>query len=272
MTVTRTLTGNMSTRQPSQLETALAGIQKSFRDRISATYLSLKKAFQEHQPDACGLGAGKFCEVMLRFLQQHLTTSHTPFGTKIVNFDVECQRLEQTPKTAGPESLRIIIPRALAFLYTLRNKRGIGHVGGDVEANAIDMATISRLADWCLCELIRVFHSLSLEDAQSLLDSVAERQISVVWSVAGKRRILDTKLDFTSKTLLLLYSDTSQALPASDLFSWVEHSNMTVFRRDVLRRLHKQRMIEFDEDLGMVMLSPAGAKRVEDEILPTAGS
>jgi hypothetical protein len=262
----------MSTRQPSQLETALAGIPKPFRDRILATYLAVKKAFKEHKPEACGLGAGKFCEVVLRFLQHHLTGSHTAFGTKIVNFEVECQRLEQTPKTSGSESLRVILPRALAFLYTLRNKRGIGHVGGDIEANEIDSATISRLADWCLCELIRVFHSLPLEDGQALLDSLAERQISVVWSVAGKKRVLDGKLDFASKTLLLLYSETSQAIPESDLFSWLEHSHQAIYRRDVLRRLHKQRMLEFDEDLGMVMLSPAGAKRVEEEILPRVGS
>jgi hypothetical protein len=48
----------------------------------------------------------------------------------------------------------------------MRNKRGIGHVAGDVDANAIDIATMARTADWIVCELIRINHGLSLEEAQ----------------------------------------------------------------------------------------------------------
>lgn len=260
-----------STKRPDALDKALSGIPKGFRSRIISAYLGIKKAFQEQQPEACGLKAGKFCEVALRFLQQHLIGTHTPFTLKITNFDVECQRLGQSPKTAGPEALRVILPRALAFLYTLRNKRGIGHVGGDVEANIIDAATITRVADWCVCELIRVFHTLSLEEAQALLDAVAARQLPLVWTVSGKKRVLRPGLDYTSQTLLLLYADTSEGVPTDDLLNWVEHSNSAVYRRDVLRRLHKLRLIEYDEDLGMVILSPAGVRRVEEELLPQLG-
>ena len=257
----------MSTRRSDPLEQALSGIPRSFRARVVSSYLSVKKAFQEKQSETCGLRAGKFCEVALRFIQHNLTGTHAPFGSKIANFEVECQRLEQTPRTAGPETLRIILPRALAFLYTLRNKRGIGHVGGDVEANEIDAATITRVADWCVCELIRVFHALPLEEAQSLLDAVAARQVPLVWAVAGRKRILRADLDYASQTLLLLYADTSQAVSADDLVAWVEHSNPAVYRRDVLRRLHRLRLLEYDQDLGMVLLSPTGAKKAEDELL-----
>ena len=159
----------------------------------------------------------------------------------------------------------------MAFLYTLRNKRGIGHVGGDVEANIIDAATIARVADWCVCELIRVFHMLSLEEAQALLDAVAARQLPLVWAVAGKKRVLRPGLDYPSQTLLLLYADTSEGVPSDDLLKWVEHSNAAVYRRDVLRRLHKLRLIEYDEDLGIVIMSPAGVRRVEEELLPKLG-
>jgi hypothetical protein len=96
------------------------------------------------------------------------------------------------------------MPRGLNFLYTLRNKRGIGHVGGDVDANSIDAATIVRVADWCLCELIRVVHNLPLEEAQTLLNAITERQIPGVWSVVGKKRVLIPGLDAKAQTLVLL--------------------------------------------------------------------
>ena len=212
---------NMSTRANElALETALSSIPKRFRSRIIETYVGLKSAFAEGQYDACGVRAGKFCETMLRLLQDRLTAASIPFGQKIPNLEKECAKLEQLPVASAPESLRVMIPRAISFLYTLRNKRGIAHVGGDVDANEIDAAACIRIADWCLCELIRVVHTLSLEEAQALLDAIAVRQLPQVWTVVGKKRILDSSLDYKSQTLLLLYSEKEAGIPAEDLFQW----------------------------------------------------
>lgn len=162
----------MSTSQSPALDSALAKIPTNFRKRIVGSYLEMKhrlaRSMYDSSFDTAGLSAGKFCESTLRFLQQTLTGSFTPFGQHIPNFPDACRSLVQLPQAAGLESLRIIIPRALVFLYTLRGKRGIGHTGGDVEANAIDAQTIVRVADWIVCELIRVYHSLSLRRLKRL--------------------------------------------------------------------------------------------------------
>ena len=176
--------------------------------------------------------------------------------------------MENLPKAAGPDGLRVLSPRALTFVYTLRNKRDIEHVGGDVDANEIDAATAVRVADWCLCELIRSSHGLSLEEAQALLDTISARQLPQVWEVMGKKRVLDTSLSFREKTLVLLYADSSPAVLIEDLVSWLEHSNAAVLKRNVLRPLHKEVLVEFDEDLGVIVLSPTGAAYVEAELLP----
>jgi hypothetical protein len=258
----------MSTPAPEPtLEAALAGVPSQFRKRLIDSYRTLKAAYSSGQHDASGLRAGRFCEVMLRLLQDRLTGTFIPFGTKVPDFDQECQKLERLPRTAGPETLRVIMPRALAFLYTLRNKRGIGHAGGDVDANEIDAATMVRLADWCLCESIRVVHNLPLEEAQAILDAIAERQLPDVWAVIGKKRVLEPGFDFRSQTLLLLYSDIEALVPAEDLYHWIEYSSLSIFRRDVLRPLHTQRLIEFDRETDMVLISPTGIQRVETQIL-----
>lgn len=265
----------MSTRANElALEAALKNVPKRFRTRVVENYIGLKSAFAEGQYDACGVRAGKFCETMLRLLQDRLTGSSIPFGQKIPNLDNECSKLERTPAASTPESLRVMIPRAITFLYTLRNKRGIAHVGGDVDANEIDAVACIRIADWCLCELIRVVHALSLEEAQALLDAIAARQIPQIWTVVGKKRVLDSSLDYKSQTLLLLYSEKDAGIPTAgtpieDLFEWTEHSNMAVYRRDVLRPLHAQRFIEYDRDTEVAIISPLGIKEVEAKLLST---
>ncbi len=168
----------------------------------------------------------------------------------------------------------VTIPRALSFLYTLRNKRGIAHVGGDVDANQIDAVACLRIADWCLCELIRIVHALSLEEAQALLDAIAARQLPQIWSVVGKKRVLDNSLDYKSQTLLLLYSEKDSGIPTAgtpveDLFAWTEHSNFAVYRRDILRPLHNQRLIEYDRETEVAIISPLGIKEVEAKLLST---
>lgn len=259
----------MSTANPKlSLETALSNIPKNLSKRLIKLYSELKGAAIQRKHDVVGLKAGKLAEVILRVLQHQLTGSYTPLGNSLGNFSIECDNLAKTPKTAGPETSRLIIPKALLFLYTLRNKRGIGHVGGDVDANEIDGFTITRLSDWCMCELIRVFHNLPLEDAQVVCDAISERHLPTIWNVMGRKRVLNTSLNYKEQTLLILYTELEIGMPTEDLFDWTEHSNRSSYRRDVLGRLHRSRLIEWDKETEMAIISPTGIAEVEVKILP----
>ena len=153
------------------------------------------------------------------------------------------------------------------FAYTLRNKRGIGHVGGDVDANAIDGVTIARVSDWIVCELIRMYHTMSLEEAEALVSSLAERDIPDVWEVAGKKRVLRTDLSFPEQTLLLLYSCIDPAVLVEDLFEWTRYSNIRMYKSNVLKSLDKRNLIHYDAATGTVTISPLGIKEVEEKLL-----
>jgi hypothetical protein len=176
------------------------------------------------------------------------------------------------PNTAGTESARLILPRAIDFIYTLRNKRDIGHVGGDVDANEIDAATCVRAVDWCVAELIRIYHNLSLEEAQEILDSLVVRQLPVVWQVGGIKRVLLTNLTLKEQTLCLLYSDPHMAVPSEELAKWLDIKRFTDYRSRVLQPLHKERLVEYDTSIETAVLSPTGAKRAEDLIRAKLGA
>jgi hypothetical protein len=262
----------MSTAGPELgLDVALEPVPSVLRDRLVERYESLKHAYVNGQFDACGLRAGRLCEILIRVLQHELLGSYTPLGTKLKQFDLECSALEKTRKETGPESLRVIMPRALNFLYTLRNKRGFGHEGGEIDANEIDAATAVRVADWCVAELIRALNAIPLEDGQALLDAIATRELPQVWAIGGVKRVLARGLTYGQQTLLLLYSDPNTAVPVEDLCAWVEHPRLVYYRRDVIARLHKARFVEYDRENEVVILSPSGAEEVEKTVLPKIG-
>jgi hypothetical protein len=256
-----------TSRSKPALEKALAKIPAQFRSKITKPFLDLKNRMAEGKDESAGLAAGKLCEAALRLLQNEVHGCFTPFGQPISNFPDECRKLIASPNKSVTESLRVVMPRGLVFIYTLRNKRGIGHAGGDVDANRIDSMTIARACDWVMCELIRVYHNLSLEEAQDLVDSLAQRNIPDIWNIAGKKRVLKEGLNFKEKVLLLCYSDAENTMFAEDLFSWVEHSNQTVFNSKILMALHKERLIEYDRAGDLVTISPKGIREVEERIL-----
>jgi hypothetical protein len=200
-------------------------------------------------------------------LQDRLLGTYTPFGVQIPNFAGECRKLVDSPVTSGNESERQVIPRALVFLYTMRNKRGIGHIGGDVDANSIDIAAMTKNADWIICELIRLYHGLSLEEAQDIVDGLAVRQLPIIWEVAGKKRVLKDGVTAGDEALLLLYSCADSSIFVGDLFDWIEYSSLRDFKRYVVAPLHKSRMLEYDQETDSITLSPKGVSRVEEKLL-----
>ncbi|MEP6935764.1 MAG: hypothetical protein ABI988_17795 [Nitrospirota bacterium] len=249
------------------LQNALGGIPAPIRKHIIQSYLELKQNLSESRHDAAGMSAGKLCEAGIRLLQERTFGQSTPFGKKIANFADECRKVISSSGSPITDSEKIVIPRALVFLYTMRNTRGIGHIGGDVDPNAIDAALMGRVADWIVCELIRVHHQLSLEEAQDIIDGLAVRQLPDVWEVAGKRRVLRDGLKAKEQVLLLLYSASESTVLTEDLVSWVEYSNPRVFKTSVLGKLHSERLVEWNADADTVTLSPKGAAHVEKHLL-----
>lgn len=250
------------------LEDALNGVPTTIRKRLIKSYLELKSNLSESRHEAAGLSAGKLCEAVLRLLQDRALGEHTPFGKQIPNFANECRRIITSQSNVQlSESEKAILPRAIVFLYTMRNKRGIGHVGGDVDPNAIDSALIGQTADWIICELIRVHHQLSFEEAQDLVDSLAIRQLPDIWEVAGKKRVLRDGLRASDEALLLLYSAKDQVVLTEDLIGWIEYSNPRVFKSNVLRKLHERRHVEWDKEGDFIVLSPKGSIYVEENLL-----
>ncbi|KAB2958504.1 MAG: hypothetical protein F9K13_13395 [Candidatus Methylomirabilis oxygeniifera] len=154
----------------------------------------------------------------------------------------------------------------LVALYEIRNNRGVGHVGGDVDPNHMDAVCVLEMSKWILGELIRIFHDVSTEKATAAVDAIVERTLPIVWEVGGKFRVLEPQMSMKDKALVLLYHCTAPVAEAN-LIDWVEHSNASVFRRDVLRLAHRQRLLEYDADACTVQISPRGIEHVETSIL-----
>jgi hypothetical protein len=212
------------------------------------------------------LNAGKLCEVLYSILKGHADGKYPARAKKPRNMVAACQGLENEA-AAAPRSVRIQIPRMLIAVYEIRNNRNVGHVGGDVDPNHMDAVCVLQMAKWIVAELVRVLHSVDTKKAVEIVENLAARDTPLIWEISGKKRVLTTALSMREKTLLLLHA-TNRQVPESVLMSWLEHSNASVYRRDILKKLHRERLVEYDATARTAQISPTGIADVEEKLLP----
>lgn len=251
-------------------EDALKALPKGLREELLKALQEIIDNFRESRWEPAELNGGKLCEVIYSVLRGFVDGSFPAKAQKPPNMVDACRKLEQSDSSTVPRSIRIQIPRMIMALYEVRNNRGVGHVGGDVDPNHMDAVAVLQLAKWMVAELVRIFHDVSTEEATTLVDGLVEREIPLVWEVGGKKRVLSTTLSMREKTFVLLYGHPG-GLQETALTDWLEHSNPSVYRRDILVRAHKARLLEYDKASGLVTLSPKGVDYVEGKRLLDAG-
>ncbi len=247
-------------------EELLGALPDTLRKELIDEYNKLIKGYRESKWEPSEMSGGKLCEIVYSVLDGFVRGTYPAHSSKPANMVDDCRALEKAPKTFE-HTVRILIPRILIALYDVRNNRGAGHVGGDVDPNHMDATFVINTAKWLLSELIRLFHSVTTDEAQGAVELITERETPMIWNINGKKRVLKTSLSKSEQTLVLLHP-TSEARD-EELFSWVEYSNFSVYKSKVLKPGHKQRLWEYDTSTGIVTLSALGV--AEAEKLLTAG-
>jgi hypothetical protein len=249
-------------------KTLLAVIPAGLRDPLLETHREIASNFAEHRWEPSELNGGKFCECVYWICHGYITGTYAGKPSKPPNMRDNCRDLEKISPTgkAGDRSLRILIPRLLPALYEIRNNRGVGHVGGDVDPNLMDATAVYSMASWILAELVRVFHNVKTNEAQEAVDALSERKLSLIWNPGTVRRVLDHKMSASDQTLVILHQSLGWveeiALRAS-----IEYSTAALYRKRVLEELHKARMIEFDKAGLRARISPKGSAYVEEKVI-----
>lgn len=247
----------------------LAGVPTAVRNELLQSYQEIMSNYVERRWASLELDAGKFCEIAYSIINGTVTGSFPTRARKPANMLGACQALEKIPSDpnrVGDRSLRVLIPRVLTVLYEVRNNRGVGHVGGDVDANHMDAEAVQAMASWVMAELIRIFHGVPIVEAQETVDALVERKSPVIWEVEGTKRVLDPKMAAKDQVLIILHH-SSGWVSTQDLFNWTEYSTFGAFASNVLRPLHKARRIEHNTVERRARISPLGVEEVEKRIL-----
>jgi hypothetical protein len=246
-------------------EDALSVLPRTLRADLIAAFNDIVNNYREHRWEPSELNGGKLCEAVYTVVVGWLEGGRYPARAKKPGrFPQSCWELEQKyAHVADSHSARILIPRMMVGLYDIRNHRGVGHAGAEVDPNHMDATIVLYTAKWLVAELVRILHTLSTEEAASIVDGLIEREVAWVWTHGDKKRVLRTGMTWKQQTLVLLLTEAGD-VAEGDLVRWLEHPDVRTLRKDVFRPLHRERHLDYDADNRTVRLLPPGVAAAEE--------
>jgi hypothetical protein len=226
-------------------------------------YQHIKQQFFLRRFQPAELNAARFSECILRLIDFLDTGNYTDFGKQLDTQKI----INCVAKNTGlPEGIRFFIPQLTKVLLGIRNKRDVAHVGGEVNPNYSDSLFVSHSADWILIELIRNYHTDSIDEARKIVESINEAKMPVIVEVDGFIRVQNTKLTAEQKTLLVLYFKQPNKVSDLDLAKWIKYTNASRYKIQILKTLDDEALIHRVN--GFCVLLPKGIAYVEKNISP----
>ena len=212
------------------------------------------------------LEAGRFAEAAFRILQLKATGSYTPVGTQLPRLPGLMQTLELADASCIHESIRIHIPRVLAAIYNVRNRRDVGHIAADVDANSMDAEFVVAACNWVLAEFVRLFHMCSPGEAQACVEGIVKRRAPLVQVFGETPFVLKPGLSVKDEILVLLYHQGSVGATLDQLDGWLP----TAERRAISSRLSElERKYRYVRRVGgSIFATDTGVEFVEARLLP----
>lgn len=240
-----------------------AGMPAELGDEVLEGYAEAKRRYHlgDHRPTA--VEGGRFCEAITRVLEHELLGAYTKLGRTLP--PLNDKRLREFAQAQNPnESLRRHIPKALYFVYGIRNTRDIAHLADGIDPNLQDATLVVTTLDWMMAELVRIYHTVSPDEAHAIITDLVTREVPVIEEIAG-HPVLNKNLSRGDHILVLLYRAGQQdGLDYRALLSQMR-TNRKDHLKQALSRLESKHLVHADHTGERAYITTPGIKHVENK-------
>ena len=231
-------------------------IESKIVDTIFEHHIALKKASYLQDWEKCLVRGGKFGEAVMK-------ATHFIRTNKVIQqVQVETEINELCKRVDLPESIQLLIPRAIRILYDHRSKRGGAH--GSFDPNPMDCAMIVPVADWIVGELIRLYCTAAPDHAMKFVIGITAKSIPYVEKIGEDYVVLLKGASARQEIAYILYTRYPGYTTTSDLIKWIpNHSSANI--RSTLANMRKAKLVHSTS--GDHVLTATGIEAVEQEMV-----
>lgn len=238
-----------------------AGMPAELADEVLQGYEEAKRRFYlgDHRPTE--VEGGRFCEAVTRVLEHELLGRYTPLGKTLPSLNDK--RLSSFFSASGkPDGLRIHVPKALYFIYGIRNQRDVAHLGDGIDPNMQDATLVVGTLDWMMAELVRVFHTVSPDEAHAIITDLVTREVPVVEEIDGQP-VCSKNLGAGDRILVFLYrAGRDVGLDLKELKRQMRQNDQGNLNKAV-RRLDAKSLVLLHPDTNTAHITSRGMADVE---------
>lgn len=238
----------------------IATLDPKIVNELLLAYVEAKENYYAGGLRLIAVEGGRFCEAAFRLLQQAASFKVTPLGKQLKTDDL-IRDLAVLPAGGLPDSLRLHVPRSLRVVYDIRNKRDAAHLADGIDPNLQDATLVGTVIDWVLAEFVRLYHNVSANEAQALVESLVTRRAPAVETFDDFLKVLNPALPASDFLLLLLYHRGKTGADLSDLDSWSRPDMRSNLRRTLYRLEHDKAFVH--HRAGRYVLTQTGLAEVE---------
>lgn len=228
-------------------------------DELLSAYREAKHNFYLGGLRLSEVEGGRFCEAALRLLEYAIKGCSTDLN-RALDSEKLILALSNSPKTF-PDSIRLHIPRAIRVVYDIRNNRDAAHLADGIDPNLQDATLVISNLDWILAEFIRLYHNVSANEAQKIIEGLVVRKVPIIENFDGFLKVLNPSLQVSGYVLVLLYERGSAGATLVDLENWVRPSMRRNLKRTVNGMVDKALLHKTKSDT--YILTQAGRREVE---------
>ena len=173
---------------------------------------------------------------------------------------VESEINEVAKRNDLPESIRLLISRAVRLLYDHRSRRGGAH--GSFDPNLMDCSVVP-IADWIVGELVRLYCTADPDREMKFVIGIISKSMPIVEKFGEDYVVLQKGASARQEISRILYSRCPERTTTAQLRKWIpNHSAANISLS--LANMRKGKLVHCNAD--GTILTTAGIKAIEEEI------
>lgn len=229
-------------------------VPAELQDALVEAVQNVSRLYVQNDLRPSELNAGDFIEAAVRILQWLATGTYTPIHRSLPTMPVWIEAMERSSLN---DSLRVNVPKVINAMYSIRSRRGVSHIAGEVSANRVDAQLLLTNCRWILAEFVRLYHGLDdHNEAQKTVDLLALSETPIIEDFDGVQRVVTTQtLPIPSQVSLLLRNSSSSELTLEELGKSIKARPDAI--RQAVRRMEAKNFAHLFDD-GRVRLTGIG--------------
>lgn len=223
-------------------------LPQNYVNLIDQEYNELKNSYYLEDKTKVGIHSGRFCELISSLLcHQEFTQSE---DLNNIDFNKNIQKLEGGSKKKSPheEVSRLMIPRVLRSIYTIRSKKKIAHIK-TFDPVKIDLKFINIAVDWVISQLLIIYCKVNSDEVLKYFERISLDDFRKVERFENGDIVFNApNLTFKNKLLFILADFYNKGRISQETLLKISKPKNKKYISTYLSQMKSKHLVHIDEN------------------------